>query len=303
MVDRYFWGEIERISPEAPVPVVEVKEESFNLGGAANVVNNLAALGAIPIPFGVVGKDDLGKQLRKILREKLLDDSFVFIASDRPTTVKTRVIARNQHIVRVDRESRDDLPAEIQRQIISSFAENAHNFDAAILQDYNKGVVTENVIRSIIDIAKSKGVIISADPKFHNFFAYKGVTVFKPNIKETEAALVTKIQTEADVISSGKRIFDLIAPEHLLITRGAKGMTLFLDRGHTVHLPTKALKVHDVSGAGDTVIATLMTFLAAGATLEEAASIANYAAGAVCEEVGVVAIEREKLKGILLMKF
>jgi len=302
MVDRYFWGEIERISPEAPVPVVEVRDESFNLGGAANVVNNLLALGAIPIPFGAIGKDEFGKKLKRILQRQNLDDAFVFTASDRPTTVKTRVIARNQHIVRVDRESRDDLPTEIQQKIISAFSDNVHTFDAAILQDYNKGVVTENIIRSIVETAKSQGVMISADPKFHNFFAYQGVTVFKPNIKETEAALMTKIETEADVIACGKRIFNLIAPAHLLITRGAKGMTLFLDRDNTVHLPTKALKVHDVSGAGDTVIATLMTFLAAGATLEEAASIANYAAGAVCEEVGVVAIERERLKNILLAK-
>jgi len=279
---------------------VEVREETYNLGGAANVVNNLASLGVEPAPFGVVGDDELGKTLRRIMREKSADDSGILTANDRPTTVKTRVIARNQHIVRIDRESRDDLPEGLQEALIENFRKNAGKFDGAIFQDYNKGDVTEKVITEITKIAIANNIPISADPKFHNFFAYKGVTVFKPNVKETEAALVTKICSEADLITSGREIFDRIAPRHLLITRGDKGMTLFLDRDNTVHLPTRALKVHDVSGAGDTVIAALMAFLAAGATLPEAASIANYAAGAVCEEVGVVSIEREQLRNILI---
>ena len=302
MVDRYFWGEIERISPEAPVPVVEVSEENYNLGGAANVVNNLAALGTQPIPFGVIGDDDAGKSLKDILSRQSLDNSCVFVSKDRPTTVKTRVIARNQHVVRVDRESRNDLPDDIQDSIIEKFREMAPTFDAAIFQDYNKGVITERIIREITKIAHENGVTVSSDPKFHNFFAYKGVTVFKPNIKETEAALVTKIETDEDLIECGRKIFETIDPQHLLITRGSRGMTLFMDRNKTVHLPTKALKVHDVSGAGDTVIATLTAFLAAGASLEEAAIIANYAAGEVCEEVGVVTILKNRLKDILLQK-
>ena len=299
MIDRYFWGEIERISPEAPVPVIEVREETHNLGGAANVVTNLAALGAEPVPFGVVGNDSLGGKLRSILQEKSLDDSCIVTVDDRPTTVKTRVIARSQHVVRVDQESKNDLPVEIQEKLIARFKEMISSFDGVILQDYNKGVVTERIIRELVAAANENGKIISADPKFHNFFAYKGITIFKPNIKETEAALVSKIQTEEDLIRCGQKIFDLIEPKHLLITRGSKGMTIFRDRENTIHLPTKALKVHDVSGAGDTVIATLITFLAAGADLEEAASIANYAAGAVCEVIGVVAIDRDRLKGIL----
>ena len=302
MVDRYFWGEIERISPEAPVPVVEVKEENYNLGGAANVVNNLAALGTQPVPFGVTGDDDAGRTLMKILRDQSLDSSCVFVSPDRPTTIKTRVIARDQHVVRVDRESRRDLPPEVQDAIIGKFREMVSEFDAAIFQDYNKGVITGRVIREITKIANENGVTITTDPKFRNFFVYKGVTVFKPNLKETEAALGVKIETDDDLIECGKKIFESIEPKHLLITRGSKGMTLFLDREHTVHLPTKALKVHDVSGAGDTVIATLTAFLAAGATLEEAAIIANYAAGEVCEEVGVVTISIDRLQSILFEK-
>ncbi len=302
MVDRYFWGEIERISPEAPVPVVEIQDETYNLGGAANVVNNLVSLGAEPVPFGVIGNDQAGKTLKGILKQQSLDNSCVFIADDRPTTVKTRVIARNQHIVRIDRESREDLPVELQNKIIDSFATQVNSFDAAVFQDYNKGVITERVLKEIIQSSKGAEVIISADPKFHNFFAYKGVTLFKPNIKETEAALITKIRTDEDVENSGRQIIDKLNPKYLIITRGSKGMTVFLDHHKVVHLPTRALRVHDVSGAGDTVIATLMTFLSAGATIEEAATIANYAAAAVCEEVGVVSIDKNRLKSILLSR-
>lgn len=300
MVDRYFWGEIERISPEAPVPVIEVRDETHNLGGAANVVNNLATLGTSPVPFGVVGNDNLGKTLKRILREQNLDDSCIFTDTARPTTVKTRVIARSQHIVRVDRESRENLPPEIESALIERFRRMVDQFNAVIFQDYNKGVITKQVIKDITEAALEAGVIVAADPKFHNFFEYKGITLFKPNIKETEAALVAKINTEEDVINCGRKIFDRLEPRYILITRGDKGMTLFLDRETTLHLPTQALKVHDVSGAGDTVIAVLVAFLASGADLREAATIANFAAGTVCGEVGVVPIERERLKSILL---
>jgi rfaE bifunctional protein kinase chain/domain len=192
---------------------------------------------------------------------------------------------------------------EIEAKLVDRFHEFADQLDALIFQDYNKGVVSERIIAEICDIAHKKGITSAVDPKFHNFFLYRNVTIFKPNIKETEAALVTKIRTEEDVINCGKRIFDLIHPMHLLITRGSKGMTLFLDKDNYAHLPTRALKVHDVSGAGDTVIATLVAFLTAGANLKESATIANFAAGAVCEEVGVAPINGEKLKAILLEHF
>jgi rfaE bifunctional protein kinase chain/domain len=213
------------------------------------------------------------------------------------------VIARNQHIVRIDRESREDLSPEIETKLINRFYELASRLDAVIYQDYNKGVVSERIIAETCDVAYNKGIISAVDPKFHNFFQYRKVTIFKPNIKETEAALVTKIRTEEDIIKCGKRIFEQIQPQHLLITRGSKGMTLFMDKDNYAHLPTRALKVHDVSGAGDTVIATLVAFLTAGADLKEAATIANFAAGAVCEEVGVAPIQGEKLKTILLEHF
>lgn len=301
MVDRYFWGEIERISPEAPVPVVEVAEESHNFGGAANVANNLSALGAHPIPFGVIGSDLSGEMFKEKMREKSIETAYIFTDPDRPTTVKTRIIAHSQHVVRVDRESRDDIPPGIEDELIGGFREMAGSFDAVIFQDYNKGVITNRIIKEIIKTARKSELLIAVDPKFHNFFQYHDVTLFKPNIKETEAALGTKIRTEDDLMECGNRIFDRINPQHLLITRGAKGVTLFEERGkNPSYLPTITRKVHDVSGAGDTVIAALTTFCVSGGSLVESAVIANFAAGSVCEEVGVVPVDKEKLKQILL---
>lgn len=300
MVDRYLWGTIERISPEAPVPVVAVIEETQDLGGAANVVHNLAGLGANPVSFGVVGDDDNSRILFDKLAHYKLDSSCVFTEASHHTTVKTRVIAHNQHVVRIDWETSDKLSPQVEDKLISRFRERSREFSAVIFQDYNKGVVTERVIREVIEIAHELGIIIAVDPKYRNFFEYKGVTLFKPNIKETEAALVTRISTEEDLIACGREIFNRIQPQHLLVTRGSKGMTLFSDRDSILNLPTRARKVHDVSGAGDTVIAALVAFLAAGADLIEAATIANYAAGAVCEEVGIVPIERQRLREILI---
>jgi rfaE bifunctional protein kinase chain/domain len=219
----------------------------------------------------------------------------------RPTTVKSRVIARNQHVVRLDRESRSDIPAEIEEEIIGGFSLAAGDFQAVIFQDYNKGVATPKIISAIIDICRRKDIFVAVDPKFHNFFQYRRVNLFKPNVKETEAALVAKIHTEADLLECGKRIFQLLEPDYLLITMGAKGSALFQNQEEKpVYLSTIARQVHDVSGAGDTVIATIVAFYAAGASLYEAAVISNYAAGTVCEEVGVVAVNREKLKKALL---
>lgn len=300
MVDRYFWGEIERISPEAPVPVVQVIEESHSFGGASNVANNLAALGVSATPFGVVGKDDTGKTFLQDLEKNNIRTDCIFPDKNRPTTVKTRIIARNQHVVRVDQESRDDISPKIEKKLISAFAERAGSFSAIIFQDYNKGVITNKIIKEIIKIARKNNLFIAVDPKFRYFFEYKNVSLFKPNIKETEAAFGIKIQSEEDLIRCGNEIFERSNPGSVLITRGSKGITLFEKQGQPpAHLSTLARKVHDVSGAGDTVIAALTAFYTAGASLKEASVIANYAAGTVCEEVGVVPVNREKLRNIL----
>jgi len=303
MVDRYFRGEIERISPEAPVPVVEVQNEEYSYGGAANVANNLASLGVLPIPFGVIGDDMIGSIFKDGLREKNIETDCIFTANDRHTTVKTRVIARSQHVVRVDQESRAPISADIEKQMIEHFRELSDGFDALIFQDYNKGVVTNRIIREISNIAREKGIFIAVDPKFHNFFQYKDVTIFKPNIKETEAALGTKIFTEEDLKQSGIEIFRKLNPRHLLITRGSKGVTLFESVDHEpTTLSTLARRVHDVSGAGDTVISTLTAFYISGASITEASIIANYAAGTVCEEIGVVPVDRDKLYNSLMVE-
>ncbi len=302
MVDRYFRGEIERISPEAPVPVMEVTSEPYtSLGGAANVINNLVSLGVAPIPFGLVGADDNGEALKQALQEKSIDTGCVFTDPSRPTTIKTRIIARNQHILRLDRESREDMPGAIERELITRFRQLSSEFDAVIFQDYNKGVVTERVVREVVSIAREADIPSAVDPKFHNFFLYEGVTIFKPNVKETETALAVKIRGDEDIIECGKQIYQQIKPRYLLITRGAAGLTVFENKEELpVHYSTRARKVHDVSGAGDTVIAALAAFYAAGASIREAAVISNFAAGAVCEEVGVVPIEGERLREILL---
>ena len=303
MVDRYFWGEIERISPEAPVPVVQVYKESYSFGGASNVANNLASLGASATPFGIMGDDQIGRTFIEDLKRNNIKTDCIYIDSSRPTTVKTRVIARNQHVVRVDQESKDDISSEIEKKLIGAFSEQAGSFSGVIFQDYNKGVITKKIIREVIKIARKNNLFIAVDPKFRYFFEYKNVSLFKPNIKETEAAFGTKIQDEDDLIACGKEIFKRSSPDSVLITRGSSGLTLFENPDEPpAHLSTIARKVHDVSGAGDTVIAALTAFYTAGATLREASVIANYAAGTVCEEVGVVPVNKEKLRQILIGK-
>ena len=300
MVDRYFWGEIERISPEAPVPVVQVIEESQSFGGASNVANNLAALGVSVTPFGVIGDDQTGRTFFDDLEKNSIRTDCIIIDKSRPTTVKTRIIARNQHVVRIDQESSEDISPEIENKLISAFKERVGSYSAIIFQDYNKGVITGKIIKEIIKIARKNELFIAVDPKFRYFFEYKNVSLFKPNIKETEAAFGIKIHTEEDLIRCGSEIFKRSNPGSVLITRGSKGITLFEKPGQPpAYLPTLARKVHDVSGAGDTVIAALTAFYTAGASLKEASVIANYAAGTVCEEVGVVPVNREKLRDIL----
>ena len=195
MLDRYFWGTVSRISPEAPVPVVEVDEESTRLGGAANVANNIASLGGVPIMIGVVGNDAGAESLRNLVAEKGFPTDGIVTDESRPTTIKTRVIAHNQHVVRIDHEDKNDLNADIQKRVIASFEKQINSLDGIILEDYNKGVLTKELIASIIRLAKKHEKIITVDPKFNNFFDYQGVSVFKPNRKETEEALGRRLYT------------------------------------------------------------------------------------------------------------
>jgi D-glycero-beta-D-manno-heptose-7-phosphate kinase len=295
MLDQYFWGHVSRISPEAPVPIVEVHSESIRLGGAANVANNIAAMGAEPLLFGVVGDDENGRLLQHLLRESGFSHDGIISDPTRPTTIKTRVIAHSQHIVRFDREKTHSVSSEVTERLLKSIRQKSDDIDAFVLQDYNKGVFTADVIRAVIAAGKYRNVPVTVDPKFNNFFAYRDVSVFKPNRRELEEAFGVKVAGDRDYVSYGAELLHRLHAGSILITRGEEGMTLIERNGKATHIPTRTRSVADVSGAGDTVIATLTVLLAAGATVLEASSIANFAGGIVCGEVGIVPIDRNKL--------
>lgn len=295
MLDGYFWGDVSRISPEAPVPIVEVDKEFFRFGGAANVALNIEHLNGRAIPFGVIGTDNDSKIIRSLFADVNIDDSGIIEDSARPTTVKVRVIADNQHIVRIDRESKGNISESIGEELIGKFSEFANDLDAVILQDYNKGVLTTDVITNIINISRENNLIISVDPKFNNFFDYKNVTVIKPNRKETEDILGIKLTDDKKISEAGIKLIDELKAEYLIITLGENGMALFDHEHKEKRLATKTRKVADVSGAGDTVISTLTMALSAGANITEAAYLANYAGGLVCEEIGIVPVDFDNL--------
>ncbi len=295
MLDSYFWGDVKRISPEAPVPVVEIDKEFYRFGGAANVALNLHELQADPFPIGIIGKDNEGKIFGSLMQEAGITARGIIIDDSRPTTSKTRVIAHNQHVVRIDKENKADVNEKIGSKIFEIFEKNVKNFDAVILQDYNKGVLTKKLIGKIIALANENNLIVNVDPKFINFFEYKNVTVFKPNRKETEDAFGTKINNEEEITFYGKELLKRLNSKYILMTLGEEGIALFEDDEEIRKLPTKARSVADVSGAGDTVISTLTVALTAGANIYEASYLANFAGGLVCEEVGIVPIKIEKL--------
>ncbi len=295
MVDRYYWGTVGRISPEAPVPVVEVVEEQVRLGGAANVANNIQTLGGEPMLVGLIGNDHPGQVFIEILKERNLPSKGIVTDASRPTTIKTRVIAHAQHVVRIDNESKAECPEHIRHMIIDAVKYNIHELDAIIIEDYNKGVVTKDVIHELIAVARKYNKIITVDPKFNNFLEYKHVTVFKPNRREVEEAIGGRLKSVADVERAGKHLLEVLEAENILLTRGEEGMSLFEANGAITHIPTQATNVQDVSGAGDTVVSTLTMALASGATIHEAATLANCAAGVVVGSVGIVPIQPKEL--------
>jgi len=295
MVDRYYWGTVGRISPEAPVPVVEVVEEQVRLGGAANVANNIQMLGGEPMLVGLIGNDHPGQVFIEILKERNLPSKGIVTDASRPTTIKTRVIAHAQHVVRIDNESKADCPEHIRHMIIDAVKYNIHELDAIIIEDYNKGVVTKDVIHELIAVARKYSKIVTVDPKFNNFLEYKHVTVFKPNRREVEEAIGGRLKSVADVERAGKHLLEVLEAENVLLTRGEEGMSLFEAHGAITHIPTQAVNVQDVSGAGDTVVSTLTMALASGATIHEAATLANCAASVVVGAVGIVPITPAEL--------
>ncbi len=295
MLDSYFWGSVSRISPEAPVPVIEIDSEIYRFGGAMNVAYNILTLGGVPFPIGIIGNDHDGKILKSLLREKGITDRGIVTDSKRPTTAKTRVIAGKQHVVRIDREKTNPISSQVEKKIIQTLKKELKNLDAVILEDYNKGILTENLIKEVIKLARASNKIVSVDPKFNNFFTYQNVTVFKPNRKETEDAFGIRIKSKEDISSAGQKLLERLNCRYALLTLGEEGIALFEKGKEERRIPTKARKVADVSGAGDTVISTLTMALTAGADIYDAAYLANYAGGLVCQEVGIVPIELNTL--------
>ncbi len=300
MLDKYIWGAVTRISPEAPVPIVQVANESECLGGAANVSNNLHHLGATAIPIGIVGDDLNGEQLIHLAQSSGFRTEGILRDQNRPTTVKSRVIAHNQHVVRVDHEDGRDIDSAVADRITGFLGQIIDELDAIILEDYNKGLLTAELIAAIIELATQRGIPVTVDPKFNNFMAYKEVTVMKPNRKEIEEALAVKIDDEQSLVAAARTLKQRLRCANALITLGEKGMFLLDESDRQTTIPTVARRVHDVSGAGDTVIATLTLALAAGSPIIEAACLANHAAGVVVGEIGAVPITPESLKQALL---
>ncbi len=294
MLDRYFWGTVNRISPEAPVPVVDVEDESYHLGGAANVAANIRALGGTPMLFGVVGDDASGRLLRQIAESEGMDVAGLIASDGRPTTVKTRVIGNNQQLIRLDRETRSDVDDHVVDQVVSVLRDRA-DLRGIIFEDYDKGFLTAHLITSVIAVANERGIPVFVDPKRNGFNAYRGCYLFKPNRKEASDALGYAIRSDEDVRKAGAELLSRLDCDNVLITLGSAGMMLFERGGKVSSVPTVAKKVADVSGAGDTAIATLATMVAGGATISEAAMLSNIAAGVVVGEPGIVAITTKAL--------
>jgi D-beta-D-heptose 7-phosphate kinase/D-beta-D-heptose 1-phosphate adenosyltransferase len=293
MLDVYLRGDVERISPEAPVPVVRVRSRAVALGGAANVAQNVAAAGATCALVAAVGDDDAGHTLRAEL-VKVQGDVRSLVEVARPTTRKTRVLARGRQVVRFDEEEDADVDGIDAERMLAAATSALANADALVFEDYNKGVLVPSVIEGAIRVARSRRIPIIVDPKYRNFFSYRGATVFKPNRRELEAAMGAAV--DLDHPEALPATFERLGVEHLLLTLGERGMALIAADGVVRRIPTTARDVYDVVGAGDTVTAYLATSLAAGATAYEAAIVANYAAGVEVGKLGAATVTPDEIR-------
>ena len=295
MLDKYYWGYTDRISPEAPVPIVDVDRVDYRPGGAANVALNLSSLGCEVILFGFIGSDDDGVKLIDVLKKQNVNCEDIIVSENRHTTVKTRIMSHDNQVIRVDFETKKNLSKKSIDKLLAAIEKNILDVDGVILQDYNKGVLNKNNISSILDIANKSEKKIYVDPKKSNFKSYKNVRLFKPNLIEFENSYASKNESIERI---GFELKNEINAEILLITQGPKGVSLYSGKDYH-HIITKARKVHDVSGAGDTVISTFSLSDICEATPRESAILANFAAGRVCEEVGVMPINIKMLDEIL----
>ncbi|MDY0222405.1 MAG: D-glycero-beta-D-manno-heptose-7-phosphate kinase [Desulfobacterium sp.] len=295
MIDEYLWGEVDRISPEAPVPIVSVKRETSTLGGAGNVINNLVAMGASVSVVGTAGTGTTGQMMLDKFNELGVDTRGIIDEPDRPTTRKTRVIASSQQVLRIDRETKKEISRETLNRLISFINGVAGRVDLVIISDYGKGLVTRDLVKETVAIARTHGIPVLADPKGLDFTKYSRVSILTPNQKEASLAAGIDIRTDQDLIRVGTGIMALAELERLVVTCGKEGMMLFERDKEPIRIASLARQVFDVSGAGDTVISILGLALAAGAGYEESAAIANAAAGIVVGKVGTATASPEEL--------
>lgn len=293
MLDEFTWGQVRRISPEAPVPVVEVERRTYRPGGSANVAANIKALGGEPLAVGLVGCDDAGSQLTGLLNE-LGIDSRMLVEGDRATTLKTRIIAHGQQIVRTDREDRSTPEPMVIDALLRQFSRALTEAEAVVVSDYDKGVVNAELLARILPAAERSRTPVFLDPKVHHADYYRPVTMLTPNRLEAELMSGVAIRNAQSLADAGRKLLERFDCPYVLITQGEEGMSLF-ERGAVHHIPACALEVFDVTGAGDTVIATMALGRAAGATMEEAAWLANYAAGVVVGKVGTAVLTHVEL--------
>jgi len=310
ILDEYIWGKVERISPEAPVPVVWANKMTHLPGGAANVANNISSYGAVASLAGVIGRDKNAGSLVEALKKANIETKGISVIPDRCTTVKTRIICGHQQMVRVDWEHTEPISKERIRKIFDFIKGRIKNFDAIIIEDYGKGVINAQLLEGLILLAQSHKKIVLVDPKEDHFQYYRGVTSITPNRKELENAIRNlkikdkknkirlesdKLFTDRDIEAAGRQILEYLELDSLLVTLGEQGIKLFEKKGRITHIPTVAQEVFDVSGAGDTVIATFALSLAVGASKIEAAHIANYAAGIVVGKIGTATVTKNEL--------
>jgi D-beta-D-heptose 7-phosphate kinase/D-beta-D-heptose 1-phosphate adenosyltransferase len=296
MVDEYIWGNVSRVSPEAPVPVVSVTSESLRLGGAGNVVNNIHTLGGKVLLAGIVGNDEMGRKVIHDLHKMGLETKGVIVEPERVTTVKTRIIAQHQQVVRYDREITRPIHPENIQQILSLLEGGINELDAVLVSDYGKGVICEPLMERVRSLTQRAGKILTVDPKVKNFPFFREVTIITPNHYEAAEATGRWIMSEEDLMTVGRTLLQRLQVQSVLITRGEKGMTLFQHNGEVIHIPTMAKEVYDVTGAGDTVISVLTLAMAGGATAKEAAILSNIAAGIVVGEIGTATIKASELE-------
>lgn len=299
MLDRFVRGTISRISPEAPIPILHIKEEVVVLGGAGNVVRNLEALGAEVSFISVVGEDEEGIHVQNLLKKSSRINAYLMVDPNRTTTTKTRFISLNQQILRTDQEQTQPLNSLLEAKILKSFKEHISSHDLVILSDYAKGIFSFQGLQSLIQEATHHGKPVLVDPKGHDYRRYKGATLLTPNQSELSIASHAPIQNKEEVVSVAKNMVREYDFSAMIVTHGPEGMTLVEASGNTEYLPTQALEVFDVSGAGDTVIATLAISLSAGASLSEAMSLANRAAGIVVAKIGTAVVHQDELLAAL----